>query len=256
MIRAVFFDVDCTLYSHELNQIPDSAVEAIQKLKEKDILVFLATGRHKKEIEQLNLNGLKFDGFVTLSGQLCLDQDFNVIYENPIFTEDVIRLREKFNEKKVPMIFVEEDDMYMNFYTEGAKRAQQSINLVLPKIKNPSNKKLYQVTMFDDKKVVYDIASELQHSKCTGWNIYGTDIIPEIGGKAMGIQAMMKHYHVSQEELLAFGDSENDIDMLEFVKIGIAMENGNEELKAIADFVTESVDEDGIYNALVRLNII
>lgn len=256
MIRAVFFDVDGTLYSHELNRIPDSAVTAIQKLKEKNILVFLATGRHKKEIEQLNLNGLQFDGFVTLSGQLCLDQNFNVIYENPIFKEDVIRLQKKFDEKKVPMIFVEEDDMYMNFYTEEAKKAQQSINLVLPEIKSPSGKKLYQVTMFDNKEVVYDIASELQHSKCTGWNMYGTDIIPGIGGKAKGIQAMMKHYCISQDELLAFGDSENDIDMLEFVEIGIAMGNGNDELKAIADFITEDVDENGIYNALIRLNLI
>ena len=256
MIRAVFFDVDCTLYSHQLNCIPSSAVQAIEKLKENNILVFLATGRHKLEINQLNLNGIQFDGFITLSGQLCLDQNFSVLYENSISEKDAEQLRIEFNKKKVPMIFVEENDMYMNFYTEEAINAQESIHLVLPKLKNPTQEKLYQVTLFDDEKIIYEIANKLTQSKCTGWNAYGTDIIPETGGKSIGIQTMMKHFHLRKEELMAFGDAENDIDMLEFVEIGIAMANGNEKLKAIADFVTDEVDKDGIYNALAHYHLI
>ena len=256
MIRAVFFDVDCTLYSHTLNQIPESTIQAILSLQKKGILVFLATGRHKLEIEQLNLNGIQFDGYITLSGQLCLDHNLNSIYENSLNQEDVDFLKKEFEKKKIPMIFIEQDKMYMNMYTEFAKKAQESINLTLPKIQVDSGKKIYQVTLFDSKEEVYKVSKKLKASKCTGWNSYGSDIIPAAGGKAKGIQEVLKYFQISQKETMAFGDSENDIDMLEFVHIGIAMGNGNSQVKKLADYVTDDIDEDGIYNALVHYGLI
>ena len=256
MIRAIFFDVDCTLYSHTLNKIPESTIQALHALQKKGILVFLATGRHKLEIEQLNLNGIQFDGYITLSGQLCLDQDFNSIYENYLDDRDVEILKKEFQKKKTPMIFIEQEEMYMNMYTEFARKAQESINLVLPKIRDVHDEKIYQVTLFDSKEKVYEISQRLKASKCTGWNLYGSDIIPAIGGKAKGIQKMLKQYQISQQETMAFGDSENDIDMLNFVHIGVAMGNGNSRAKEIANYVTDEIDKDGIYNALVHYGLI
>lgn len=84
MIRAVFFDVDCTLYSHTLNEIPDSSAAALKKLREKGILIFLATGRHMLEIEQIDKKGIIFDGYITLSGQLCLNRDQQVVYQRAL----------------------------------------------------------------------------------------------------------------------------------------------------------------------------
>lgn len=105
MIKAVFFDVDHTLFSHRLNAIPESAKKAIQILQKKGIYVFLATGRHRIEIEQLPMEEITFDGYITLSGQLCLDKNYRILYENSIHPHDIEILRNEFEKKEIPVFF-------------------------------------------------------------------------------------------------------------------------------------------------------
>lgn len=107
MIKAVFFDVDHTLFSHRLNAIPESAKKAIQILQKKGIYVFLATGRHRIEIEQLPMEEITFDGYITLSGQLCLDKNYRILYENSIHPHDIEILRNEFEKKEIPVFFIE-----------------------------------------------------------------------------------------------------------------------------------------------------
>ncbi len=256
MIRAVFFDVDCTLYSHTLNEIPDSSAVALKKLREKGILIFLATGRHMLEIEQIDKKGIIFDGYITLSGQLCLNRDQQVVYQKALSGRDVSYLQSVFEQRRIPLVFVEEHEMYMNVYNEQVKSVHEMLHLQLPKIKPVSGNTIYQATLFDDREKVMEVASHLLDSKCTGWNSFGADIIPCTGGKAEGIRAMMREYGFEQDETMAFGDGENDIDMLSFAHISVAMGNGNEHLKQIADHVTDGVDDDGICKALRHYRLI
>ena len=82
------------------------------------------------------------------------------------------------------------------------------------------------------------------------------DILAEDGGKVSGIKEYIKRLGIDQSETMAFGDAENDIEMLEFAAIGVAMGNGKDEVKAVADYVTASVDEDGIEKALKHYDLI
>ena len=75
-------------------------------------------------------------------------------------------------------------------------------------------------------------------------------------GKQNGILEVLKSYHISLEETMAFGDGHNDIDMLKLVNIGVAMGNAKDEVKEAADEVTDDIDHDGIYQALKRHHII
>ena len=69
-IKAIFFDIDGTLRDFETKRIPESTKEALRKAREAGILLFIATGRHKLEIEEENLlEDMEFDGYVTLNGQ-------------------------------------------------------------------------------------------------------------------------------------------------------------------------------------------
>ena len=77
-------------------------------------------------------------------------------------------------------------------------------------------------------------------------------VIPEKGGKVAGIRRVLEDFAISREEIMAFGDGENDMDMLEFAGTGIAMGNADPQVKARADEVTESVDENGVVRALYR----
>ena len=115
MTKAVFFDFDHTLYSHQTMSIPQSTKDAIRILQGKGIKCVLATGRHMLELEHFpDVFTVGLDGYVTIDGQLCLDGDRNIICSNEIkgiALENLVRL---FNEREVATILVEADREYSN----------------------------------------------------------------------------------------------------------------------------------------------
>ena len=96
----------------------------------------------------------------------------------------------------------------------------------------------------------------MPHCKLTWWTEYGTDIIAQSGGKVMGMKQMLRFHGIRSEEIIAFGDGENDADMMEFAGIGVAMGNGEDLVKRRADYVTDDVDAGGILHALKHYGIL
>lgn len=256
--KIVFFDIDGTLYSMRTNRIPSSALDAIRKLRDRGILVFLATGRHKVQIETLpQFQGLEYDGGVTLNGSYCYDQN-GVIFHNPVCREDIAGLLEKLQQDPIPCGFIEESQSYVNFYNNWVYDVHKMIHTPLLPIgdlgrglENP----IYQVLLYL-KPEDSDALPFMPHCRSTRWHTGGLDIIPATGGKSLGIQKILEHYGISREETLAFGDGENDLDMFEAVGFSVAMGNAVPRLRESADFITADVDDDGIAKALKQLGLI
>ena len=80
--------------------------------------------------------------------------------------------------------------------------------------------------------------------------------MPDAGGKDAGVRIVMEELGLAPEECVAFGDGGNDVDMFRVVGTSVAMGNGNPEARAAATYVTDHVDDDGIWNACVRLGLI
>ena len=74
--------------------------------------------------------------------------------------------------------------------------------------------------------------------------------------KAHAIDELLKYLGASLEDTYAFGDAKVDIPMLEYCKVGVAMNSGGDEIKAMADYVTDDVDKDGLYKAFVHFGLI
>ena len=74
--------------------------------------------------------------------------------------------------------------------------------------------------------------------------------------KSLGMETMLQHIGVAREDSFAFGDSMNDMDMLEYAQVGVAMGNAADYVKASADYVTRSVAEGGIYEAMKHWGLI
>lgn len=93
---------------------------------------------------------------------------------------------------------------------------------------------------------------------CTAMRWYPTfaDVIAKGVDKGVGIDSFCKHFGFSLEETMAFGDGGNDVEMLRHAGIGVAMGNAREEVKQAADYVTDSVDDDGIETALLHFGLI
>ena len=118
------------------------------------------------------------------------------------------------------------------------------------------NEKVYQLNVFVSEEEEGDFMQLMPNSKTARWTSHFTDIIPKDGGKNKGIDAIINHFGIKLEETMAFGDGGNDIDMLKHAGIGVAMENARDDVKEIADFITTSVDDDGVTNALKHYNVL
>ncbi|MBS4172179.1 Cof-type HAD-IIB family hydrolase [Bacillus sp. FJAT-49736] len=262
MIQAIFFDIDGTIISSTKKICPDSTKLALEKLREKGIYLFIATGRHVLEIEKEHLlEGLDhyFDGYITLNGQYCFNKR-EVIYQNEINKEDVKNIIHQIESNPYPCMFVEKDRMYINMINQEVIEAQNAIHSSLPTvtdIQRALENSIYQIIPYvDSEKAKTYPLSVLKHSKATRWNDYAIDIIPETGSKMEGIKRVLDYYQIPLEHTMAFGDGENDIEMLEFVSLGVAMGNAEEMVKKAADYITDDVDNDGILHALEHYNLI
>lgn len=256
MIKAVFFDVDGTLVSHTKKEVSASTRRALQKLKEKNIQCVLATGRHIIELEMLPVRDIAFDGYVMLNGQLCLDAQKKKICADPIAGADLEYLLEKFHAAEVPVLLVEEDRHYLNFVNRRVEDAQADISSDVPETGSYTGRELYQVVVFIGKEDEDALAAQVPNCKVTRWNERAVDIIAGSGGKDVGIRRYLQNFDIAREEIMAFGDGENDIEMLEYAGIGVAMGNAEDAVKACADYVTASVDDEGIEKALKHFGII
>ena len=256
MIKAAFFDIDGTLFSHTIHAIPESTKRTVKLLREKGIKVFIATGRSLKETKRVPLGDMKFDGYVTLNGQICLDAEEKILFEAPIKGEDGAYLLDAFVNKKFPLAIVEKERIYINYIDDSVIRAQKSVNIPLLPIKEYQGAPIYQFIGYMNWEETGKIAPKIPNCKITRWYDEGIDIISKDGGKANGIQKVLEFYGMTKKEIIAFGDSDNDMDMLEFAGIGVAMGNAEESVKAVADYVTTDIDEDGIWNACKHFELI
>ncbi|MGN0983364.1 MAG: HAD hydrolase family protein, partial [Gemmiger sp.] len=96
----------------------------------------------------------------------------------------------------------------------------------------------------------------LPGAKAVRWCPYFADIVPADGGKPVGVRAVCEHYGIALADTMAFGDGGNDADMLRCAGVGVALGNGDEAAKRAADYITDDVDADGVYNALRHFGVL
>ncbi|HIS28233.1 MAG TPA: Cof-type HAD-IIB family hydrolase [Candidatus Avamphibacillus intestinigallinarum] len=254
--QIVFFDIDNTLLNSK-KELPRSTREAIQQLKKNDIEVAFATGRPPFMFNELRKE-LNIENYISYSGQYVVMND-EVIYKNTIDEDEVSRLWNIAMKKEVPMIFMDETKMNATvpnhpFIKSGLSKLQFEYPEVnLEKI---INRNIYQALLFCEENEEDTLRCEQGRSRIIRWHKYTCDVLPGNGHKAVGIKKFLEASGIAPENSFGFGDGLNDIEMLQAVGYGVAMENGVEPLKAVADYVTNTVDEDGVLHALRKLELI
>lgn len=250
MKKVVFLDVDGTLLPEGHAHPQDSTLAAISLLRKQDIGVALCTGRHPTELVSLGLTEIPFDGFVLLNGQLCLDGNMRAFFSNPIVGLDKRELIELFRNKETPVVLVEEQRLYVNFVNDHLVQVQADISTALPRVGDYDGADILMSSVYTNEDMRFT------NLRCGRWHEWAFDVYPPTGGKANGIREFIRHFGVAREDTIVFGDAENDIDMLEFAGIAVAMGNAYPETKAVADYVTTDADADGIWNGLRALGLI
>jgi cof-like hydrolase len=257
MIKAVFFDIDGTLVSFKTHRVPDSAKRAIAALRAKGVRVFIASGRQLLAIN--NLEDLQFDGYVTLNGGYCIVGE-QVIYKHSMPSEDMVSLVQYMEEREdFPCIFVHENAFCINYTDERTDEVFRLLNFPQPPtlpLREAATGDIFQLVAFFTKKQEKAIMAVMPHCEATRWNPLFSDVIPKGSSKQVGVDKMLDYFGISLDESMAFGDGGNDVLMLKHVGIGVAMGNAEDEVKRAADYVTDSVDEDGVEKALRHFGVI
>lgn len=255
-IKVIFFDIDGTLLSHTTGSVPESTIRSIKKLQEKGIKVVVATGRDIVEMKKLPLDGIDFDGYLTLNGNICLDKDEKMFAGNEIDPGEVEVLVSIFEAGRIPFVLIGEESRYINYVDDVVIKTQESTHGTIPDIGEYKDEKIYQCLAFVDSETRMKLEKMLDHCSITSWNDTGIDIIAKTGGKAAGIQKFLDKENISRSQTMAFGDGENDLTMLKFAGTGVALGNARDILKQNADYVTDHIDNDGIEKALIHFGLI
>lgn len=248
--------MDGTLVSHKTDSVPESTRKALKLLHENGYKLVLATGRDMSQLKKLPVKDLKFDGYLTMNGQLCLDGDGKEIFGNPIDEVDTEKMIELIKEKRVPITTIGKEGPYINFVTDQVIAAQKAVSSKVAPIGKYHGEEVYQFIAYGDRNELKTLVDELPNCKLSWWNEYAVDIISKNGGKLAGIKKYLELQNQTLDDAMAFGDGENDLEMLKAVKVGVAMSNGEEHVKQIADYVTTDINKDGIYNASMHYKLI
>lgn len=256
MKKIVFFDIDGTLLDHD-KKLPAAVKDAVLTLQKNGIYTAIATGRGPFMISYL-LKELSIKSYVTFNGQYVVSGN-EVLYKNPFKSEDLKKLAAESKKYNHSLVYMNENTLKAN--TEFDQRiadAMKSLEMPHPEL-DPNfyeDNDIYQTLLFaEESESEYLEDFEGKHTFIR-WHEEALDVVPKGGSKAEGIKKMIEALGFKMENVYAFGDGLNDIEMLKTVGTGVAMGNAHEVVKTYADFVTTDVDDDGIVNGLRAVGLL
>lgn len=261
--KLLFFDIDGTLIVEGTGEIPESTKTAVKEAKEQGHLLFINTGRTRTSLPK-ELLDLGFDGLVCGCG-------INIFLENreilsvKLTNEFCKEVAKRVRECKVPVFYEASDAIYLDpqmpDFDTWAKQANglfdietKSIEEILESDEKVYDKLLLLLNPSPENEKLKEYLSEKFVCIDRSHNMY--EVIQKDYSKATGIRFVCDYLGKKLEDCYAFGDSENDRAMLEAVPNSIAMGNGEEAIKETCSYVTESVEEDGIYKAMKHFGLI
>ena len=257
---ALFFDIDGTLVSFKTHEIPASTIFALTQAKANGSRVYIATGRPPVILTNLGAIEHLIDGYITTNGALCYVGD-QLVCCQPIPMEDVMTCVNDAQEKGYSLIVVGRKKVAVLDPKGDVDRifrqmlAVKNLDKASP-LDEVLQQDILQLTPFFPADYEPQLLARMPQCVSGRWHPEFTDITANGADKGKGIQAMARHEGFDPNHTIAFGDGGNDTSMILQAGIGVAMGNAIDALKQQADYVTTSVDEDGILNALRHFRVI
>jgi Cof subfamily protein (haloacid dehalogenase superfamily) len=256
MKKLIFFDFDGTLYDHAAHHIPPSTLDVLTQLREDpDVITVLATGRTKYNLTPFPNVHEYFDGYVLLNG-LYTEFQGQIIDQRIVSTEEAHAVLNTLDELQLTYGVFAASSQWINYLDERITQDFDSVDFAIPPVGNIRDVyDVQQLFCFGEQEELRVIQERHPNFRVIAWNVHGADIIPKDASKAVGIrhiQNLISEPHIT----IAFGDAENDIEMLQMVNIGVAMGNATDAVKAVANLIAKRHDEDGIYHMAKQLQLI
>lgn len=275
MGKIIFLDVDGTLVNYE-NRLPPSAAEAVRRARAKGHRVYICTGRSRAEVYPW-LWDIGLDGMI--GGNGCYVEDRGTVVMHRLITKEQCRRAvDWFHSRGIEFYLESNNGLFASEHFEtaalGAARAYSrrkgasgdiTVREAFPDMiyggelyRDDLNKISYLLGTYQD---FLDTREQFPDLECRTWGGAGEEaLFGDLGvkdvDKAAAVEALVRHVGGDMADTIAFGDAKVDIPMLECCAVGVAMGSGGEEIRAMADLVTDGVDEDGLLHAFEKLALI
>ncbi len=276
MRKVIFLDIDGTL-THNHQDISSRVLQALKEARENGHYIFLCTGRNRVGVNDLLALNI-FDGTVCSAGGY-IEVNGQKIFEEGMSKEEVSIAQKVFNEYGI-LYNLEADFKVFQSIEMSRKLAfafgdnnseierlieQQSEQFnVFSLEKYQSDKDVIQTICYiaDNDEIILKAKEQLLpyfhfliYAKTKNQVVNG-ELMKKGVNKGEGIKKVMQFLQLPLESSIGFGDSMNDLEMLETCYYSVVMANGDEKIKKYADTICESVEDDGIYHELKRLGLI
>lgn len=272
--KMVCIDMDGTLLGKG-RKISNESKKVIKEIHDKGVEIVVTTGRiYNNAAYYSHLLGVE-SPVIAANGAIVREKNTNkVIYENPIKTEECIRLIELLYKMNVFFHFYTLDGIYC-----GNELTKFATKLYMTKQVGYDNLKIkYHVIKDLEKWKEFFRKTNVQITKCIAFSIKPNKIIElkkeldklngivyfgsglrsvEINNKGVSkgkaVKALADYYGFKREEIVCIGDNENDISMIEYAGFGVAMGNAIDKVKKLADYITDTNKEDGVAKAIKKI---
>ena len=277
MGKIIFLDVDGTLVDYE-NRLPDSAVRAIRTARENGHRVYICTGRSRAEVYP-PLWDIGLDGMIGGNGSYVEDRE-TVVLHRLITAEQCRRVVDWLHGRGLEFYLESNNGLFASERFETAaldairlysKRKEKpgaeqvTVRDVFPEMifggelyRDDLNKMSFLLSDYQDYLDAKEAFPDLQAGTWGGKDeeaLFGDLGVKGID-KAVAVHALVDYLHADMRDTIAFGDAKVDIPMLQCCSFGVAMGNGGPEIKAVADLVTDDVEQDGLYKAFDKLGLL
>jgi hypothetical protein len=272
--KLIFLDIDGTLTSPGSNVPPESALEAIRLAREEGHKVFLCTGRNYDMLSPLLKYGC-FDGAVASSGGYVFCGD-EVIYDCPMTEEQTETAMRLFKEQGVFRTVEARDGSYCDeglsdFLNESSGGNSELLrwrkalekDLGIRPMAEYDGRPIYKVVfMCRDVSQLAPAIEALEKDffflvqDMAAANCLNGELVNRKFDKGLGVRRVCEALGYPIEDTVGFGDSMNDLEMIDTVAVAVCMENGSPQLKKRSDIICPAVEDDGLAHAFRKLGLV
>lgn len=254
----IFFDVDGTLLDNKNKQIPTSTINALFELKKRGHTLALSTGRAEYLLHVLDEVISLFDYKITLNGQSITDVNGLSLLSTPLNKNRLLELIADMDKHNILYGLQNDKDEVISRLDDFAINFINEFNLRIPKVDSTFHLShdIHQAWIYTNKDNVTMLKSKYPEFDFINWGSNGYDITPKGFNKKHGVEYLIKALGFSKDDTYAFGDGDNDSYMFDAVKTSIAMGNGSSLTKSKATFITDSVDNDGVFKGLKAVGLL
>lgn len=260
MSKIIFFDIDGTLHCSGLG-IPQSTLDALKKLIENGHKIVMCTGRSRGMMPEEYFH-MGFHGMI-LGGGAYVEYEGKVLHHQLMTEEEVWKVVNWGKEEDIGIILegehfgYYETDNQKEYYLKMVEKTERDCEVKMHPLEEAADIPKWTYHHMDPSRK--EIIEDILDGKYVGTYhqpANSVEFLPAGVNKAKGIEEILKDSGIRWEDSYAFGDSANDIAMVQYVHYGVAMGNAVPELIEAAEYKTECADKDGIALGLKRFGLI